>query len=242
MKLTAASPKPSNSDARQNRPQKERDATLAAIRSAAIAEFSLHGLKGASTQGIAKRANLKQSQLYYYISSKEDLYESLLQSVLKDWAVLFVFDASSDDPSTVLSAYISRKLRYAFHKPELSRIFTREVLGGGALLEKHWTEASGSARHKVEQLEKWMNAGLIRKMDARLLLMHIWALTQHYADFDIQVRAMISGIGGEPYDEEHIINEVTGFVLNACGLSAEPSSRRADRAGSPMLPGAAPAA
>jgi TetR/AcrR family transcriptional regulator len=235
MKTTAANSKPSNSDARQNRPQKERDATLAAIRSAAIAEFSLHGLKGASTEGIAKRANLKQSQLYYYISSKEDLYESLLQSVLKDWAVLFVFDASSDDPSIVLSAYISRKLRYAFNKPELSRIFTREVLGGGVLLEKHWTEASASARHKVEQLDKWMDAGLIRKMDARLLLMHIWALTQHYADFDIQVRAMISGIGGEPYDEDHIIHEVTGFVLNACGLTVEPSGKRADQAHSSTL-------
>ncbi|MDB5992717.1 MAG: TetR family transcriptional regulator [Herbaspirillum sp.] len=220
MKFSAASPSsnPNHSATRQNRAQKERDAIMADIRSAAIAEFSLHGLKGASTQSIAKRANLKQSQLYYYISSKEALYESLLQSVLQDWAVLFVFDASSDDPATVLRTYIRRKLLYAFQKPELSRIFTREVLGGGALLEKHWTEASSSAQHKVEQLEGWMNECLIRMMDARLLLMHIWALTQHYADFDIQVRAMITGIGGLPYDEDHIISEVTNFVLNACGL------------------------
>src|SRR3982751_1000027 len=58
------------------RPGRER--IMAAIRTAAVAEFSLHGLKGTSTQAIAARAGLTKPQLHYYIPGKEELYEELL--------------------------------------------------------------------------------------------------------------------------------------------------------------------
>jgi TetR/AcrR family transcriptional regulator len=57
-------------------------------------------------------------------------------------------------------------------------------------------------------------------MDAHLLLMHIWALTQHYADFALQVR-VIKGIpAGDPLPREAITREVTAFILRGCGLQA----------------------
>ncbi|MGF6408480.1 TetR family transcriptional regulator C-terminal domain-containing protein [Paraburkholderia sp. MM5482-R1] len=223
MKTMQASTTPSpGPKAKTKKPKPLQRNALERIWEAAIAEFSAHGLKGSSTSSIAKRAGLTQPQLYYYIASKEELYEDLLRTVLEEWAVLFVFDESLHDPAAVLSRYIRKKLEYAFEKPELSRIYTREMLSGSDLLDKHWPKASQSAGTKVKLMEGWMDQGLIRRMDARLLLMNIWAVTQHYADADIQVRAMFKGLGGPSYDQEHIINEVTRLFLGACGLIATP--------------------
>ena len=51
---------------------------------------------------------------------------------------------------------------------------------------------------KAQVLESWMEAGKIVRTDPYHLIFSIWATTQHYADFDIQVRAVLGkGRGGE---------------------------------------------
>jgi hypothetical protein len=48
--------------------------------------------------------------------------------------------------------------------------------------------------------------------------MHIWAVTQHYADFEAQVRSMMSLSKDEPLDLDRIEKEVSTLFLRACGL------------------------
>lgn len=191
---------------------------LASIRAAGITEFALHGFKGTSTQAIAERAGMTKAQLHYYIAGKEELYEELLQSVLDAWAHVFPFDESSADPRTVLSGYIRAKLEYSFAFPELSRIFTREVLSGGPHLQKFWQQASVSANDKVKVMQRWISQHSLRPMDARLLLIHIWTLTQHYADYAPQIELMFGAVGSPGLDHEHIVKEVTEFVLRGCDI------------------------
>lgn len=198
-----------------------RERILAAIREAAIAEFSRHGFKGASTKAIAERAGLTKPQLHYYISSKEELYEELLYSVLHGWSNAFAFDPDSDDPRTALSHYVRKKLDYAFDNPGLSRIFTTEVLGGGRNLGKYWPVAVKSTQQKVDVIHRWIAEGRMRPLDAKLLLMQIWGMTQHYADYAVQVQVML-GLGpDEPVDREAIVRELTTFVLLGCGLAPD---------------------
>jgi TetR/AcrR family transcriptional regulator len=45
-----------------------------------------------------------------------------------------------------------------------------------------------------------MDQGRIARLDPVHLIFSIWALTQHYADFDMQVRAVL-GEGHDPYAE-----------------------------------------
>jgi TetR/AcrR family transcriptional regulator len=197
-----------------------REKMLAAIRAAAIDEFSLHGFKGTSTQAIAERAGITKPQLHYYISGKDELYEELLMQVLHEWKVVFSFDGNINDPARVLATYIRAKLDHAFDNPEISRIFTREVLDGGRNLERYWPNARAWSQKKIDIINGWIARGLIPPMDAHLLLMHIWALTQHYADFALQVR-VIKGIpAGDPLPREAITREVTAFILRGCGLQA----------------------
>ena len=198
------------------RPGRER--ILASIREAAIAEFSLHGLKGTSTQAIAERAGLTKPQLHYYISGKDELYEELLMQVLHDWKVVFSFGENAGDPARVLATYIRAKLDHAFEHPEISRIFTREVLDGGRNLERYWPNARTWSQKKIDIINGWMARGLIPPMDARLMLMHIWALTQHYADFALQVRVITGLAPDAPLPRETITREVVAFILRGCGL------------------------
>lgn len=211
------SDRPTRSHARLGR---ERIAAL--IREAAITEFSLYGFKGASTQAIAERAGLTKPQLHYYIKGKDDLYEELLFAVLQGWSEAFAFDASRGDPQRVLTHYIQRKLAYALDNPGLSRIFTSEVLGGGPNLGRYWPLAVRSTQQKIDLIDSWIAQGLMRPLDARLLLMHIWAMTQHYADYAVQVRVILGQPVDAPIERAPIERELTAFVLRGCGFAPEP--------------------
>lgn len=203
----------------RNKPGRER--IQAAIREAAITEFSLHGFKGASTQGIAARAGLTKPQLHYYIHGKEELYEELLSSVLQGWSEAFSFDPASDDPRQVLSQYVRKKLDYALDNPGLSRIFTTEILGGGPNLGKYWPVALRSTQQKTDVIHRWIAEGRMRPLEPRLLLMQIWGMTQHYADYSVQVRVMLGLTPDAPIDREPIVRELTTFVLLGCGLAPD---------------------
>jgi TetR/AcrR family transcriptional regulator len=208
-------------DNRAGRGKLGRERMLAAIREAAITEFSRHGFKGASTKAIAERAGLTKPHLHYYINSKEELYEDLLYSVLNGWSSAFEFAIESDDPKYVLSHYVRKKLDYALDNPGLSRIFTSEVLGGGRNLGRYWPVAVKSTEQKVDMINRWITEGRLRPLDARLLLMQIWGMTQHFADYSVQVQVML-GLGpDEPLDREPIARELTTFVLLGCGLAPD---------------------
>lgn len=203
------------------RPRANRARVLEAIREAAIIEFGLHGFKGASTQAIAERAGLTKPQLHYYIQGKDELYAELLYAVLQGWSEAFAFDAEPEDPRRVLTRYIRKKLDYAIDHAGLSRIFTNEVLGGGPNLGKYWPVAVRSTQEKVDIIDGWIAEGLMRPLDARLLLMHIWGMTQHYADYAVQAKVMLGLPPGAPLDREAIVRELTSFVLLGVGLAPE---------------------
>jgi TetR/AcrR family transcriptional regulator len=44
---------------------------------------------------------------------------------------------------------------------------------------------------KAQVIETWMAAGKLARTDPYHLIFSIWATTQHYADFDVQVRAVL---------------------------------------------------
>ena len=199
--------------------RESRERIMAAIRAAAIAEFSENGLKGTSTQAIAERAGLTKPQLHYYIKGKEELYEELLMSVVADWKGMF--DAGSTDPGKVLGDYIRSKIDQAFDKPEVSRIFTREVLDGGRNLEKFWPDSRARTKEKVAVINGWIARGLMQPVDPYVLLMSIWSMTQFYADSAVQVRQLVSpGENGWQPDREALTRELTALVLRGCGISA----------------------
>ena len=141
---------------------------------------------------------------------------ALLMSVISDWKGMF--DAASSDPGKVLGDYIRSKIHLAFDKPEVSRIFTREVLDGGKNLEGYWPNSQTWTQKKIDIINGWIARGLMRPLDPRLLLQHIWAMTQYHADYALQARVMM-GVGTETaIDREQVARELIAFVLGGCGI------------------------
>ncbi|MBB4092219.1 TetR family transcriptional regulator [Ochrobactrum pecoris] len=191
---------------------------LGAIRAAAIDEFAEKGLVGASTQGIAHRAGLTKPQLHYYISSKEELYEDIIVYILDEWEDIFLGANTEDDPAKVIRQYIRAKLEYSQKNPKASRLFTTEIANGAPYLGRHWTKHQSATQNAVRLIQSWVDDGRIKPVDPLLFQMHIWAVTQHYADFEAQVRSMMKLDKDEPLDLERIEKEVSTLFLRACGL------------------------
>lgn len=172
-----------------------------AILEAALDVFSAQGFRGATLDQIADAAGLSKPNLLYYFPSKEAIHRSLLTGLLDTWLdPLRAMDPGGDPVEEVLG-YVRRKLDLARDYPRESRLFAGEILQGGTRMQE---AIEGDLRRLVEEkaavLRGWMQAGRLKPADPVHLIFSVWALTQHYADFDMQVRAVL-GPGHDPFAE-----------------------------------------
>ncbi len=54
---------------------------------------------------------------------------------------------------------------------------------------------------KAALIQGWADAGRIAAVDPYHLIFSIWATTQHYADFDVQVRGILQPEGDAHFDD-----------------------------------------
>ena len=91
-----------------------------------------------------------------------------------------------------IRSYIRRKLEMSRDFPRQSRLFANEVLQGAPrIIEMLAVDLKALVDEKAQILETWMAQGKINRTDPYHLIFSIWATTQHYADFDVQVRAVL---------------------------------------------------
>ena len=162
------------------------------ILEAALEVFSTHGFRGATLDQIAEAAGMSKPNLLYYFRRKEDIHGALLERLLETWlAPLRALDGRGD-PMAELRAYIRRKLEMARDFPRESRLFANEILQGGPrVLPMLSGELRQLVDDKVAVIRGWMGAGRIVGTDPFHLIFAIWSTTQHYADFDVQVQAVL---------------------------------------------------
>jgi TetR/AcrR family transcriptional regulator len=177
--------------------QKNREVIL----DAALEVFSLHGFRGATLDQIAEVAGLSKPNLLYYFPSKEEVHTALLTGLLDTWLDPLRAMDPKGDPLHEILAYVRRKLDLARDYPRESRLFAGEILQGAPRMR---AAIEGDLRRlvtdKATVLTGWMDEGRIARVDPVHLIFSIWALTQHYADFDVQVRAVL-GPGHDPFAE-----------------------------------------
>lgn len=174
---------------RRTRIQEEKEEQ---ILEAALEVFSSHGFRGSTIDQIAEVAGMSKPNLLYYFRTKEAMHRSLIERVLDTWLdPLREFDAEGN-PAAEIRSYIRRKLEMARDFPRESRLFANEILQGAPRIED---ELKGPLKELVDEkaavIRAWAKAGKIAKCDPYHLIFSIWSTTQHYADFDVQVRAVL---------------------------------------------------
>ena len=173
-----------------------------AILDAALEVFSQHGFRGATLDQIAEVAGLSKPNLLYYYPSKEAIHVALLSGLLDTWLDPLRAMDPEGDPVEELLAYVRRKLELSRDFPRESRLFANEILQGAprirAVIEG---DLHALVHEKAAVLTRWMDEGRIARVHPVHLIFSIWALTQHYADFDVQVHAVLGPGEPDPYPE-----------------------------------------
>jgi TetR/AcrR family transcriptional regulator len=162
------------------------------ILEAALDVFSMHGFRGSTIDQIADAAGMSKPNLLYYFKSKEEIHAPLLARILDTWLEPLRELSPHGDPLSEIQSYIRRKLEMSRDFPRESRLFANEMLRGapGFSGVLH-NDLKQLVDEKAEIIKGWMRAGKIAKCDPYHLIFSIWATTQHYADFDTQVQAVL---------------------------------------------------
>ncbi|MCF2905541.1 TetR family transcriptional regulator C-terminal domain-containing protein [Octadecabacter sp. CECT 8868] len=185
----------------------------AAILDAGLLVFSQFGFRGSTLDQVADEAGLSKPNLLYYFRSKEAIYTSLLAKLLENWLEPLRELDPQGDPVDELFAYAKRKLDMSQHFPRESRLFANEIIQGAPRIGD---VLHGELRELVDEIavviNGWVADGRIKDVDPYHLIFSIWALTQHYADFDVQVRAILGEV--DPFDgaEKHLDAMLRGLL------------------------------
>jgi TetR/AcrR family transcriptional regulator len=186
----------------------------AVILAAGLGLFSRYGLHGTTVDQIAARADVSKSNLLYHFPTKEGLYVAVLRGLLAVWIEpLHAFEAD-DEPDLVLKHYIRAKLELSRDQPDASRLFCLEMVQGAPLLKDDLTkQLRQMVKLKAEVINKWIAQGKLAPVDPHHLIFAMWAITQHYADFAVQVQA----VSGKTLDDaaffDQTVSNVQALVL-----------------------------
>lgn len=169
---------------------------------AALEVFSTYGFRGSTIDQIAGQAGISKPNLLYYFDSKEAIHTVLLQRLMTKWlAPLYELDEDGE-PVEEIRHYIRKKLQMARDHPRESRLFANEILQGAPrILDMLTGELKALVDEKTLVLRGWMDARKLVACDPYHLIFSIWATTQHYADFDVQVRAVLGADDDTRFDD-----------------------------------------
>ncbi len=176
-----------------------------AILDAALDVFSERGFGGATLDQIAQQAGLSKPNLLYYFPSKQAIHASLLSGLMKTWLDPLRMLDPAGEPVEEIVAYVLRKLEMSRRLPRESRLFANEILQGAPRIQD---QIHGDLRSLVDEkaglIQIWQERGRLAPLDAHHMIFSIWATTQHYADFDVQVRGILG-----PDRDAHFVDAAT---------------------------------
>jgi TetR/AcrR family transcriptional regulator len=215
--MTRAAPTPANTARAHQTKKRTRIQAENEVRilDAALEIFSSYGFRGATVDQIAESAGMTKPNLLYYFRRKDDIYLAILTRTLELWLQPLESLGDSDDPIAEIRTYIDRKLEMSRDNPKASRLYALEIMQGapiiGAVLE---TRLKTLVDDKADVIRRWIAEGRLAPIDPHHLIFVIWATTQHYADFDVQVRATLGAAADANRHFETATQTLEAIILN----------------------------
>ncbi len=220
-------PRPGAGGSGRSLPRGNREAQEKAIVEAAERVFAGAGFGGATMAEIATAAGLPKPNLHYYFGSKRALYRAVLERTLREWLEPADCIVAKADPREALEGYIREKMRLSFTCPYASRVWANELLHGAPELRTTLVRTLRPlVRRKAAVLDRWIAEGRMAALDSKQLFFTIWAATQTYADFAVQICAVLGVEKLDQRAQERATEHVVGLILRGCGLAGTRSSRR----------------
>jgi TetR/AcrR family transcriptional regulator len=144
---------------------------------------------------------------------------TLLEDILQLWNSRFDEATVSDDPAEVLAHYIADKMEISRCRPDASKMFALEIINGAPNLDKFFKDQHANwMAGRVDVIKQWIEQGKLVATDPHYLLFNIWATSQHYADFSVQINEL-RGKSMTQTDFTEATNNLVRLILTGCGLS-----------------------
>lgn len=161
-------------------PVRDAELTRSAILDAAEEEFVKSGLSGARTDAIASRTGVTKAMIYYYFSSKEALYQAVLERAFatKISDIQQIVD-SVKKPEEALRDILEYFLSHAEHNPNISGILFHEAMQNQG---KYYKQIGLLSLYEkvAEVLEDGIKSGAFRRLDPMHTAVNIIGLSAFY--------------------------------------------------------------
>lgn len=202
------------------KPLKPREKKEAKILRATEKLLATRGFHGTRMDDIARAACLPRPNLYYYFSTKDQIYRRIITELRKEWIKALDAIDPGREPEEAISSYIREKIRYSNRHPVASKIFAKEVISGSDMLTKEENqEIKALTDEKCAVVNQWVEQGKMDPIDPRHLFFLLWGATQYYADFDEQVKSILGVRRLSPEHFEEGVKTMTHIVLKGCGIA-----------------------
>lgn len=206
---------PEDASKTHRRRQKRIDGKRGVVLDAALRLFSRLGHQGTTLEQIANDADLSKTNVLYYFRNKDEIYRAVIQGVIGRWLEPLGELRAGVEPEAAITRYVRSKLEFSRDHPEASRLFCTEIVRGAPLIQAELSAGLKTAvDEKAKLLSRWKRSGKIAAVDPRHLIFSIWAVTQHYADFAVQVEALTGRTLQDPAFFEDTVAAVTRIILS----------------------------
>jgi TetR/AcrR family transcriptional regulator len=212
-------------------PAKANRDTRRRVLDAALGSFGTRGFEATSLDHLAAELGVRKQTILYYFPTKAILLDAVIDRAATDLvATLEAAVARAGGSFDRVEAIVRSVFRLALRRPELLGLL-REVSRLGAPAAPRLTESLEPLVERATAfLEAEMDAGRVRRCDARLLLLSVYSTVVGVAT-EVEV---LRAVGMEPTLRSTVMRrrELLRFLHSA--LAVEPSSSRT--AGTPPTP------
>jgi len=165
---------------------------------AAQKEFAARGFSGARMETIARSAAINKAMLFYYFSSKENLYRTVLFGVFNEiFGEIGSFISQPLTPDLFLEKFPEIYIRFVARHPDLLRIMVFDLIHNpenvtAAITEIIHEKMSLGPQPLLGLIKRWHGQGLISEADPLHFMMNIVALSI----FSFIGKPMVEAISG----------------------------------------------
>ncbi|MBD0850130.1 TetR/AcrR family transcriptional regulator [Maribacter arenosus] len=149
------------------------------ILNAAITIFQKKGMAGARMQEIADEANINKAMLHYYFRNKQQLFEAVFMQAFQKLAPqLNLIFASGIGVNEKIRQFTASYIDFILDNPYLPNFIVQELNNNPEFVLKFMShKGKPDPTPFLRQIEQEINAGNIKKIPPKQLLLNLLSLT-----------------------------------------------------------------
>lgn len=156
------------------------------ILKAALKEFSTYGFSGARMERIASSAKINKAMIFYYFSSKKNLYQRVVKEVFDQiFPIVFRLILSNPSAEEFLEKITKYYVDFFSRTPEFVRMVMLELIQNPknitsiikSFIEENMGHGRGGPPQLIELIEKWRKENIINEDDPFQFMLNVVSLS-----------------------------------------------------------------